>query len=204
MAQDTATDFELLEAWRGGDREAGSVLIGRHFATVRRYLRAHGAGPHLDDLTQATFEACVAGQHRLQSAGKFRAYLLVIARRQLIALWRHREEPGDALSYSQVVLQDHRTSPTQAVARQDRQRLLAAAMVDLPDEFRETLELFYWADLSLVEIADELGVAVGTVKSRLHRGRVLMTRALQRMKVDAHLRATAIDELARSEPRGTA
>lgn len=188
------TDLALLEAWRAGDNRAGSALIQRHFATVRRYLAGHGAGRHLDDLCQQTFEACVEARDRVKEGEKFLAYVLVIARRQLIAMWKKRDETN--VPYSQVILHDVRTSPTQAMARQDLQRLLAAAMADLPDDFRRTLELFYWADLPLTAIAEELGVAVGTVKSRLHRGRALVTDAIDAMHLDAGLREVALRELA--------
>jgi len=188
------SDLELLEAWRTGDRRAGSALIQRHFTTVRRYLAAHGAGRHLDDLTQQTFEACVEARDRVREGERFRAYVLVIARRQLIAMWKRQDERSPALTYSQVLLRDLRTSPTQALARQDLHRLLAAAMADLPDEFRRTLELFYWADLPIHRIAEELGIALGTVKSRLHRGRTLVTDAIDAMGLDEVVRESAVRE----------
>lgn len=188
------SDLALLEAWRSGDNRAGNMLVQRHFATVRRYLAGHGAGRHLDDLTQQTFEACVEARDRVKAGEKFLAYVLVIARRQLIAMWKKRDDV--ALSYSQVILLDLKTSPTQELARQDLQTLVAAAMADLPDDFRRTLELFYWAELPLTAIAEELGVAVGTVKSRLHRGRALVTEAIDALGLDASLREVALRELA--------
>lgn len=192
VAGPSESDLELLEAWRAGDRRAGNALIQRHFTTVRRYLAAHGAGAQLDDLTQQTFEACVQGRDRVQQGERFRAYVLVIARRQLIAMWKKQDEKRAAVPFSQILLHDLRTSPTQALARQDLHRIVAVAMADLPDEFRRTLELFYWLDLSLQEIAEELGVALGTVKSRLHRGRGLLTSALQSMALDEVLLASVL------------
>lgn len=162
---------------------------------MRRYLAAHGAGPALDDLTQQTFEACVAGRDRVEQGEKFRAYVLVIARRQLFALWKHRDDRRAPIPFSEVLLRDVRTSPTQALARQDLHRWIAAAMADLPEEFRRTLELFYWADLPMHAIAEELGVALGTVKSRLHRARALLTSAIEGFELDAVVRASILQHV---------
>src|SRR5690606_19515072 len=91
---------------------------------------------------------------------------------------------------------DVRTTPTQAMARQDLQRWIAVAMADLPEEFRRTLELFYWADLPMLGIAEELGVALGTVKSRLHRGRALLTAAIEGIDLEDSVRATILEHVA--------
>ena len=54
-----------------------------------------------------------------------------------------------------------------------------AALRGLPNQQRETVALFYLGDLSVQEIADTLGVADGTVKSRLNRGRTALAELLQ-------------------------
>jgi DNA-directed RNA polymerase specialized sigma24 family protein len=59
---------------------------------------------------------------------------------------------------------------TPAGAEIDRERL-AAALAELPDEFRTTLLMFYFEDLSYQQIAEQLEIPIGTVMSRLSRGK---------------------------------
>ena len=65
-------------------------------------------------------------------------------------------------------------SPSQVAALRSEQELVAAAMRHLPVDIQVTLELYYWEDFSVAEVAETTEVAPGTVKSRLHRGRALL------------------------------
>ncbi len=57
------------------------------------------------------------------------------------------------------------------LADKREQRLLLGALRELPTDMQIALELYYWEDLSTLEIAEVLGVAPGTIKSRLFRAR---------------------------------
>jgi RNA polymerase sigma-70 factor (ECF subfamily) len=61
---------------------------------------------------------------------------------------------------------------------------IAAAIDALPDEYREVSALYFLQDLPYQEIADMLGIPVGTVRSRLHRGRSLLQRRLWQIALD--------------------
>lgn len=74
-----------------------------------------------------------------------------------------------------------RTTPTDPIHRPDLSEdriALVAALRGLPDHQRETLALHYLADLSVADVAETLGVPVGTVKARLSRGRAALATAL--------------------------
>lgn len=68
---------------------------------------------------------------------------------------------------------------------------IAAAIGELPEEFRAAASLYFLNDLSYQQIADALGVPVGTVRSRLHRGRALLQQKLWRLAEDHGLVARA-------------
>lgn len=77
----------------------------------------------------------------------------------------------------------HDISPgvsTIAAGRSDH-RLLVEALQRIPVDIQMTLELFYWEDLSVGELAQILGIPPGTVKSRLHRGRTLLRDAMVKL-----------------------
>ena len=75
--------------------------------------------------------------------------------------------------------------PTQVpgISREDRASLLAA-LQELPEGHREVVVLHYLVDLPVARIADELGVAPGTVKSRLSRARSALAATLAPLEVD--------------------
>lgn len=190
-------DAELLEAWRGGNVDAGDELLRRHFVAVYRFFAANLGGPDRaadpDDLTQRTFEACIQTRDRVQT--DFRGYLFGIARRQLYGEWKKRRAIGDMLRPSQANVRDVRTSPSAAVARLDDQMLVMHAIESLPLEFKAVIERFYWEERSIADIAKELGVAKGTVKSRLHRGKAMLREELAAARASAALRDSVIERL---------
>jgi len=179
---DERTDVALLDAWRAGDSEAGSELVGRHFSSVFRFLRRRVADAEsARDLAQETFETCVEIRERVEPGVRFRAFVLGIARNLLL---RHRR--ADAKQRQRDVrdeggLQSPRTSPSGAVAVREEQRLLLEALRRLPAELQVTLELHYWEELTTDEIATVLGVAQGTIKWRLASARDRIRTELQSM-----------------------
>ena len=192
-------DSELLEAWRGGDRSAADELLRRYFFGVFRFFASH---PNVDpeELTQRAFEVCIVARDRVE--GEFGAYLYGVARNLLRREWERRNARPDPISPSAVPLRDLGTSPSMRVAKIDEQRLFARGLTELPEEFAGVLVLFYWDDCSLTDISDRLSVPVGTVKSRLFRGRALLREWLDRAAVDAAVRAKTIALIDRGQPAG--
>ena len=195
MAQDE-DDGALLEAWRAGDRDAGDDLLRRHFLGVLRYFSAH-PGVDAEEMTQRTFEACIAARDRVRD--QFVAYLFGIARNQLLREWERKGYRGEPISPSNVSLRDLRTSPSMRVAKLDEQLLFARGLASLAREFASVLELFFWEDRSIHEIANQLGIAEGTVKSRLHRGKAMLRTWLEAAPQQADLRTSALALLDRDE-----
>ena len=196
-AGETRSDVDLLESWRGGDSHAGDDLLRKHFVSVYRFFDANLGGSRVgvdaEDLTQKTFEACIAGRDRVKT--DFRAYLFGIARRQLMREWERRRSRGEMITPSQAGIRDVRTSPSAAVARLDQQQLFVRALELLPLEFKSVLERFYWEDKTIPEIEVDLGIAKGTVKSRLFRGKAMLKERLTALGVPAHLRDSTLDIL---------
>ena len=186
-------DLQLLTAWRDGDRDAAERLLSRHFSSVYRYflgrLGAH-ASSDAEDLTQRTFEACVVGRERVRT--DLRAYLYGVARRLLMQEWKKRRVRGDVVTPSQAELEARGGTPSSALRRADAWDLLSDALTRLPLEFSAVLERFYLEEQSIATIAEELGVAKGTVKSRLHRGKAMLRKELERIEASAAMRQSSL------------
>lgn len=192
-------DLALLRRWRGGDATAGNELVRRHFTAVYRFF-ANKVLDGVADLTQQTFLALVEGHERMPERAGFRAYLLGVARYKLVHHLRGRYRKDAVFSPARVsvldVQADPGSSPTRRLADGQQRELLDRALRSLPLDQQIALELHYWHELTVEEIAAVLERSPGTIKSRLHRARVQLKTCIQRLSRDpGPLLARLDDEL---------
>ncbi len=167
-------DAALLLQWRQGDRQAGARLFRRHYDVVVRFFVNKVSADDQPDLIQRTFLACVEGKQRVHSGARFRNYLLGIAFRQLYKHYDRKRGDNARLHYGTVSVADLDPSPSQVAAQHDEHRLLLAALRRIPLEYQVALELAYWEGHSAAQLAEVLGVPLGTAKTRIRRGRQLV------------------------------
>jgi RNA polymerase sigma factor (sigma-70 family) len=163
-------DLALLDAWRTGDKAAGDVLLQRHFDGLYRFFR-NKLDAGVDDLIQRTFVACIAAKDAIRNQSSFRTYLFTVARHELYHHYARRQRDAALFAPETTSIASMGASPSSVVAAQQEQRILLRALRDLPLDFQVAIELFYWEQLSMAEIAEILEVPVGTAKSRLRRAR---------------------------------
>ncbi len=203
MRADTADSegLTLLVAWQDGDRSAGNAFVERYFAAVYRFLRRRIEDAAMaKDLAQRTFLACVEAGRQLAPTSGVRAYLLGIARNILLHHFREqRSLPPEAGA------RDSSLTPSRVVARCQERSLVRTALATLPEPFRVVLELHYWDELSVAEIALMLDAPIGTIKWRMHRGRDLLRSRIAAASVPPtvqHSTLTRLDHWARSSAPG--
>lgn len=184
-------DRDLLDAWRGGEKSAGSELFRRHFASVARFFEARAPKCIVDDLVQSTFERCVAASDNIRDGIRFRAYLLAIARNQLLMHLRSRKPAAEA---SEVELVDSARASWLANHRAE-QELVLRALTRLPEDLRLTIELRYWEELSLQEIASVTDVPANTVKTRLYRARKRLGQEIETLEADPKLVEATLSQM---------
>jgi RNA polymerase sigma-70 factor (ECF subfamily) len=189
------SERELLQRWRSGDRTAGDTLIGHHFTSVYRFF-INKVPDRVDDLCQRTFLGCLEALPRVDEQRDFRAYLLGIARNLLLMHYRshHGRDMVDLESIPTERL-GHRMSPF-LVARQEH-RILLAALRKLPLHAQEVLEFHYWEGLTAREIGTVMGLAEGSVRSRLSRARVALRTAIASVDATEALKRSTLDNLER-------
>ena len=167
------SDEQLLEKVRAGEMAALATLVERYQPALTGYLdRLVGADWALaQDLTQETFLR-VLRQHATRGDRSFKSWLYAIATN----LARdHFKSSSTRLSTPlasehEVWIRDDVPGPEEHVLRGEQRATLVDALNLLGMEFRTTLWLRFYGDLSLQEIADTLGIPVGTVKWRLSTG----------------------------------
>jgi len=187
------SDAALLGAWNAGDRAAGERLMARHYGAVRRFFEVK-AGFVADDLTQRTFLACVQQAAAVREASSFKAYLFGIARRQYVE-YRRRAGRGDAALDRFGAADEFPTSLSRRVARRQEQQIVLQAMAMLSDDLLLALQLYYWEEMSTVEIGAVLEVPQSTVTSRLARARAQLHQHLGRIARRPEIRDATLVEL---------
>jgi len=187
----TPSDRDLLRGVKAGDEEAFSLLYRRWQGPVYRFaLRMSGSPPLAEDVTQEVFMALLRRSDGYDpSRGELSSYLHGIARnmaRRRLERERGLQPLGDEAGGD---------DPMADLARRERADLVWDGILTLPLHYREAVVLCDLQGLSYEEAASALGCAVGTVRSRLHRGREQLAQRLR----SAQLLATA----ALSAPRMT-
>lgn len=186
-------DFELLTAWQAGDDAAGDALVRRHFWGVYRFFR-NKVDDAAEDLAQRTFLACVEARDRVRAELSFRAYLFGIARNQLSLHFRGHQRSARLFRPAETSVADLRGQPDRPLADRQEQQALLLALRRIPIDFQIALELYYWEELSVAEVAAVLDIPEGTVKSRLGRARRQLREQLEAMDLpDATLESTLSD-----------
>jgi len=175
MSETTAVEARLLENWRAGDRAAGSELL-RHYTPALHAFLGRRTRRNVDDLVQRTLLACVQSLRHFQGRSSFKAFLLGIARNQFFMSLR--SDAARSAETSGLVSWPEET-PSQLFAAKQEQMRLGDALEQLAPHFRTVLSLYYLEGLSVDQIAQTLDISVGTVKSRLARGRTMMRGALE-------------------------
>lgn len=181
LAMGEATDAQLLEQWRNGDRNASEVLTRRHYGSVLRYFELNASWA-ADDLAQKTFMAAVEQADRVRDGGAFRAYLMGIARRQLAMHLRELSRLAPVDAYTACDDGPPRTKLSTIVARSHEQLLALRALASLPRQPQLLLILHYWEGIRTPGLSEHYGVPTSTVRTRLARAR---DRLRERMKAMA-------------------
>jgi RNA polymerase sigma-70 factor (ECF subfamily) len=185
------SDEDLLAAFRRGQREAFGVLVRRYEGELYGYLRRYlGDGELADDVFQNTFLQVFTKIRQYEQGRPVRPWLYTIAtnqaidalrrasRHQALSLDQEREElRGTDMPQLMGFLESRGPSPLDHVQGEERRQLVRAGVERLPAFLRQVVVLAYYQGLPYKEIADIMGIPVGTVKSRLHAALVRLHEA---------------------------
>jgi RNA polymerase sigma-70 factor, ECF subfamily len=174
-------DADLMQRTAAGDREAFATLYHRHHAMVYRFARLMtGSNCAAEDIVQEVFLIVMRDASRYDPArSALPSYLYGVARHQTRRrLARDRQFvafDGGCADPTQHLTEDDVSATLER--RQALQRL-RKAILSLPRRYREVIVLCDLQDVSYNDAAVALGCAVGTIRSRLHRARNLLTRKM--------------------------
>ena len=165
-----------------------AVIFDRHYDAVYGFVARRVGAALAADLAAETFARAFAGRHRFRPelSSDARPWLFGIA----VNLLRHhhRTEARQLRAYARTGVDPVLDATPDVERRIDAEAAgprLAEALAALRPAERDVLLLFAWADLSYAEIAEALGLGVGTVRSRLSRARARVGELLARDEQEA-------------------
>jgi RNA polymerase sigma-70 factor, ECF subfamily len=165
------SDAELLLAAQRGDRAALESLLAQHRKTVFRYgLRYCRSTEDTEDAVQETLWAAARAIGTFRRAAAVTTWLFTIVRNKCHRLLFHKHDDADLADLLPNVPDATRSAEDEVLTRQI-QEILAAALARLEPNHREVVLLRDVEGLTAPEAAEQLGLTVQALKSRLHRAR---------------------------------
>lgn len=176
------SDERLLERLRGGDRGVFGPLVRRYERELYGYLRRYVGDDDLaDDVFQNTFVQVFLKIQQYEPGRPARPWLYAIATNQAIDALRRKNRRADRRADAVVGADDDGEArplfelipaadpgPADHADRAEQREQVRAAVARLPDILRQVVLLAYFQGMKYKDVADALGIPVGTVKSRLH------------------------------------
>jgi RNA polymerase sigma-70 factor (ECF subfamily) len=184
-----SSDLALLDRWRAGDAAAGEELFQRHFDSIYGFFETK-CEAEADELTQATFLACLRARDQFRKESSFRTYLFTIARHELYRVLRGRQRDLARIDFEVSSIAELVSTPGTRIARNQEHRQLVEALRALPVEQQTLLELHYWEDMDIAALAEVFELPQATIRTRLHRARKAL-----RDKMAAHAPPRALETL---------
>jgi RNA polymerase sigma-70 factor (ECF subfamily) len=190
-------DDVLLRRAAKGDEQSFTLLYRRHQAPLYRFaLRMTGNAWGAEEVVQDVFMTLMREPKKYDAGrGPVGAYLFGIARNRVmkhlerlpreVSLEAHN---GNGIRASDTAVNGF--TPVHWAEQQERSERVRAAVLELPAEFREAVVLCELEELSYEEAAQLSGCPIGTIRSRLHRGRALLMAKLEILR-DAPRRVSA-------------
>lgn len=173
-----ASDEALVAAFVDGDRSAFDELVRRHARRVYGIcLRYFGNAADAEDAAQETFVAVLRRASTFNGASAFTTWLYRVATNACNDIARKRARRPRNAGTDVAQLADV-ADPDDVLANRELRLELRTALQSLEPEQRHAVVLHDVAGLPYADIADRLGVAVGTVKSRIHRGHARLAAVL--------------------------
>lgn len=165
------SDEVLVQLIAGGDKDALRVLFARHHVRVFRFLtRIVGNDASAEDLVNEVFLEVWRNAGRFEARSQVSTWMLAIARFKALASMRRRQHDELDEEASEMI-EDTADDPEVAVHKTERSALLQLCLKQLSVAHRQVVDLVYYHDQSIEEVAEIIGVPASTVKTRMFYAR---------------------------------
>jgi RNA polymerase sigma-70 factor (ECF subfamily) len=175
------SDAELLTRYTAGEEEAFRELVNRYknslYAFLRQFLNRHDL---VEDVFQETFLQLFSSRESFDTSRPLRPWLFTIAAnkaKDALRKWQRTSAvqigtmaDSQDLSFDDMLntVTADETMPYEELQKNETASRVGQIVADMPENLREILNLAYFQKFSYKQMAEILGIPIGTVKSRLH------------------------------------
>jgi len=179
-----ASDTDLIARMAKGDQRAMPVLFARHRTRVHRFvLRRVRSDGLAEDIVNETFLAVWQQAGRFEGGSSVTTWMLSIAHNKAVSALRKRREETLEEGVAEAIA-DGGDSPETSLAKVGKAGVLRACLDRLPDEQRMVMDLVYYHEQSVKEVAEVLGIPEATVKTRMFYARKKLSDMLKAAGVE--------------------
>jgi RNA polymerase sigma-70 factor (ECF subfamily) len=178
------SDEALIGRIATGDKVAMQVLFARHHVRVYRFvLRLVRDQTKAEDLISEVFLDVWRQAGKFEARSAVSTWLLAIARYKALSALRRRpdEELDDEAA---AAIEDPGDDPETALEKKDKGEILRKCLTALSPEHREIIDLVYYHEKSVEEVAEIVGIPQNTVKTRMFYARKRLSELLKAAGVD--------------------
>ncbi len=190
MSESASQDLMLIERARSGDHTAFNDLVSKHEQRAYQYAyRLTGSVDEASDVVADAFVRVFNALGNFKGQAAFSTWLYrIITNCYLDAKKKERSRPsvsldstikGDGGGEYERQFEDTSDGPSEHLERSERERLMQSALTKMPEYQRAMLVMYHVENLSYEEIAENLDLPLGTVKSRMNRARMALREVLQ-------------------------
>jgi RNA polymerase sigma-70 factor (ECF subfamily) len=183
-ANQATSDEVLIGRIAKGDRLAMQVLFARHHVRVYRFvLRLVGNPSVAEDLISEVFLDVWRQADRFEGRSAVSTWMLAIARFKALSALRKR--PDEELDEETAeAIEDTSDNPEVALEKKDKSAVLRQCLEKLSPEHKEIIDLVYYHEKSVEEVAEIVGIPENTVKTRMFYARKKLAELLQAAGVE--------------------
>lgn len=177
-------DVDLLHRIAAGDRTAVRTLFARHHLRIYRFVtRLTGNEATAEDITNDVFLEVWRNAATFEGRASVSTWMLSIARNKSISAMRRRTESAIDETMADGIA-DEADTPEVVAAKHSKGEQLRRCIEKLSDDHREIVELVYYQEKSIQEVAEIAGIPEGTVKTRMFHARKRLGEILRQAGID--------------------
>jgi len=179
------SDETLIRAIAAGDRRAMQALYARYSVRIYRFvLRLTNDRSLAEDIASEVFIDVWRGAEGFKVKSQVSTWMLAIARHKALSALRRRSD--ERLDENATAIADPADDAETTVDKRDRNALVQHCLSQLSVLHREVLDLVYYHEKSVDEVAEIVGAPANTVRTRMFYARKRMQTLLETAGVDAH------------------
>jgi RNA polymerase sigma-70 factor, ECF subfamily len=181
------TEKRLVAAARQRDREAFDVLLQRHETLLRGYLQRRVGVEAVDDLLQDIWLVCWQALPQFDQRASFKTWLYRVASNRCVDLYRAKGRMPVQVSWEDAHCEKERQATNldrDALESVQLRCVIQGILAELSESQQEVLDLYYYADLTLPEVALVLERNLNTIKYQFYRAHELVEQKIVAQKLE--------------------